>query len=271
MAAARRFEPEIMAHADIMDDPVAIAEGFHRAQQARGRLVETVVVGGGDPLAVGGQHDVPDGQHRALAMAGDVAHFPPAFAARGKRLRTVGDEGCGHEADEHPVDIRRINRLARQAVARLKVRKAQRDDRVFGRADRVIPQSDIPNARRAARIPALDRQRRPVRLVERDDATRTPAKGQDGARIIAVGRIAQQGVIEHVLARPDQSCEFALVVEFAVDPQRVGRGGDDACHHGAGEIDGPEPRIEPLDRVLVLPVATTGEPEGHEFWVLFLK
>ena len=52
MSIAQRLEPEVMAHAHIVNDAAAIAEPLDIAQQPRGGLVEAVVIGGGDLLAM---------------------------------------------------------------------------------------------------------------------------------------------------------------------------------------------------------------------------
>ena len=80
-ASAERFEPEIVAHPDIVDHPPAIAEMADLADQPRGRLIEAIVVSGRDLLAMLGQHGVADLQHRARAVAGNITHLDPAIGS----------------------------------------------------------------------------------------------------------------------------------------------------------------------------------------------
>lgn len=70
-------------------------------------------------------------------------------------------------------------------------------------------------------------------------------------------------MVEAVLAFPDQARQLSFVEELALDPQRIGRGGNHAGHHRAREIDRPEARIETLDIVGMLPASLAGEPENH--------
>ena len=144
------------------------------------------------------------------------------------------------------------DRLARQAEPAFERGERQGYLRIFGRAHGVVPQPDIPAARRSACIAAFDCERRPVDRVERDQPAAAPPEGEDRVRVVAIGRIGVERMVEPVLALPDQSCKLALVVEFAGHAQRVGRGGDDARHHRAREIDGPEARIETLEEIGLL-------------------
>ena len=263
MAVSQRFEPEIMAHPDIVYDPPAVAEPLDIAQQPCGRLVEAVVIGSGHLLAMRRDKYVADFQRRMFALAGDRAHFRPAIDPLGQPFGAPFDIALRHEADEHAVDIAGMDRFAGQAVSRLQRRKGQFDQRVGGGTLRIVPQSHIPGPCLACGVASLDRQRRPVRDVERQHSATAPAEAQHRMRIIALRGIGEQRMVQPVLAIPDQPGEFACVIETAVDAQRVGRGGDDAGHHRAGEVDRPEPRVEPLDVVALLPAPFASEPEAH--------
>ncbi len=71
------FEPEIMAHPDIMIDRAAIAEADDLAQQPRGRLVVGVVIAGRDAQAVRRHQRIADRQRRTGAVAGDAGRSRP--------------------------------------------------------------------------------------------------------------------------------------------------------------------------------------------------
>lgn len=132
MLAAQGFEPEVMAHPDIMDHAATIAEALDTAHQPRRRLVETVVIGGGDLLAMRGHQHVADFERGVLPFAFDTRHLGPAVDARGQLRRAALDIAFGHQTDEHPVDIGRVDRFARQAVAGLERREGQLDLRIGG-------------------------------------------------------------------------------------------------------------------------------------------
>jgi hypothetical protein len=261
MRAAQRLEPEIMAHPDIVDDPAAIAEALDIAQQARGRLVEAVIIGGGDLLAMRRDQDVADFERGMLSFTGKRGQFRPAIDRCGQHRLAALDIALRDKADEHAVDIGGMNRLAGQAIARLQRRKGQFDLRVARCATGVVPQADIPGTRLACGIAALDRQRRPMRHIERQHPAAAPAKAQHAMGVVALRFIGEQRMVEPVFALPDQSRQFALVEECAIHAQRIGCGGDHAGHHRAREIDRPEARVEALDMIGMLPLAVAGKPE----------
>ena len=250
-----------MAHPDIVDDPAAIAETLDITQQARGGLVEAVVIGGGDLFVMRRDQDVADFKRGVLSFTGKRGQFRPAIDWHGQDRIAALDIALRDEADEHAVDIGRMNRLAGQAIARLQRRKGQLDPRIAGCAAGVVPQADIPGTRLACGIAAFDRQRRSVRHVERQDPAAAPAKAQHAVGVIALRFIGEQRVVEPVLALPDQTRQFAFVEECAIHAQRIGCGGDHAGHHRAREIDRPEARVEALDIIGMLPLAVAGKPE----------
>ena len=258
-----RPQPEEMTHPDIVQDLVAIAEPLDRAQQPRRGLVVGIVIGGRDALAMRRHQHVSGLEHGAVALAGNVEHLRIAADPGRKRGIAPGDIIGRHERDKHAVDIARMDRFAGQRPAAFERREWQFDLRVGRAAGGVVPQPHIPAARIARRVAALDRQRRAVGLVERRYPLAAPAKAQHAMRIVALRFVGEQRRVERVLAVPDQPNELALVVEFAIDAQTVGSAGDDRGHRRAGEIDGPETRIEALDEIGVLPVAPPGEPECH--------
>ena len=256
-----------MAHPRIMDDPFAIAERADRTQDSRRGLVVAIVISGRDPLAMRGQQHVADGQHRQMAFAGNRAQFQPAIDSRGQiggRMRG-GQISRRGQRDEHPVDIGGVDRIGigRDVPPDRQRGKGQHDVGILRRAGGIVPQPHEPATGRARRVASFDRQRRAIGGVKRQDPARTPMEAQDRARVIAVGFIGEQRMVERVGAVPDQPRQCVGLVEFGIDPQRIGAGRHHRSDGRAGEIDSPEARIEPLDPVAVLPVAPGGEPEGH--------
>ena len=210
----------------------------------------------------GDQH-VADGQHGACAFAPYGGHFGPAIHACWQHGLATLDIALRGQADEHALDIMRMDRLARQGKARCQLGKPQLDLRIGRRTVGIVPQAHIPGPFPAFCIAALDRQRRTMRHVQRQHRAAAPAKTQHAMCVIGPRFIRQQRVVERIFALPDKSGQLALVVEAALHPQRVGRGGDDTRHHRSREIDRPEPRIEPLDMIGMLPAAFAGKPETH--------
>ena len=139
------------------------------------------------------------------AFAAYAAHLGPAVDACWQLLGAALDIALGHEADEHAIDIARVHGVARQAISRLERRERQFDQGVVRRAAGIIPQSDIPGARIALGVAALDRQRRAMRLVEHDHPAAAPAKFEDAMRVITLRLIGEQGMVQPVFALPDQS------------------------------------------------------------------
>ena len=200
-----------------------------------------------------------------MAFAADRAQLCPAARRGGERPGAAGDIARRDQRDEHAVDAVGVNRLrfgGQDETAR-EVRKVQRDRGIGGAALGIVPQPHVPGAGIARAVPPLDRQGRAVDRVERDDARRTPAKAKPGVGIVAVGGIAQQRMVERIDAVPDHPGQISFAHEQGIDAQGVRGGAGQRRHHRAREVDSPEPGIEPLDPVPVLPVAAGGKPEGH--------
>ncbi len=218
-AARVSFEPEIVAHPDIMVDRAAIAERQYLAQHPLRRLVIGVVVARCDRQGVLGHHDIADLKDRSRSVARDVAQFDPPLGRAGKRRRARVEIGWD-EGDKQPVYVVRPHRvgLARKqkpAIQRIEVKV---DDRVLGTSARIVPQPHIPAARGATGIAPLDGQRWAIDRIERHDAAAPPAEGQAAMAVVPPGFVSEKRMIPVILRVPDQSCQIATPIKHGVHP-----------------------------------------------------
>ena len=111
MRIAQRLEPKIMAHADIMVDCPAIAQGKNLPYQTRGRLVISIIISRRHFQIMFGDHHIAHIQHHARAIAADFAQFDPAFC-RGTQTAGLSCIAWRNKRDEHPVNVAREHRVA---------------------------------------------------------------------------------------------------------------------------------------------------------------
>lgn len=177
-AAATRHKPHEVAHSDVVKQTTAIAELKHIADEPRGRLVAAIVVSGRHCQSVRRNHDVADFEQRAATFAADLGQLGPAFRRSGEWCGARSDIARRDQRNEHAVDLAGVHRigLARQHIAADQSGEIECDLRVGGTASGIVPQPHIPAAGQPGGIAALDRQRRAVDCIERNDPGRTPAK-----------------------------------------------------------------------------------------------
>ena len=180
-----------MAHADIVDQILTIAETGHRAQQAGRGLVEGIVVSCSDSRAMRRQQHIADFKHGAGTIGDDIGHGHRTIETRRQRRGAAGNVAGCDQRDEHAVDVAGVDRLTRQAKARLKIGERQGYAGIGRGALRIIPQPYKPRPGRASGIAPFDRQRWPVGQIKRDHAFGLPAKAQRGVRVIAIGFIGE--------------------------------------------------------------------------------
>ena len=198
-----------MAHPDIMVDQVAIAEPQCVAEQPRRRQMVEVVIAGRDAKPCSGTIDVADRQHRARAVAGDLAQLRPSFRRRGERRR--GPVVTGRDQrHEHPVDVARPDRVVRLPAAGHRA-EIEADRRILGRAVRIVPQPHIPAPRRALRVAPLDRSasaRAPRRAASAPPSASGTAGGSAGnpAPSRSAAKDGPTGPPPPRSARPDRPC-----------------------------------------------------------------
>ena len=212
-----------------------------------------------------GDHDVTHRQHGFVTLASHTRKLDPTAVFVGQRRRVALRKTRRRQRDEQAIDIAWLDpvRIGWKRKSALQRRERQNHLRVGRCSDRVVPKPHVPRARYPGRVAPLNRQRRAVDSVKRDQPRRAPAECQRQPRIIPRRFISEQRMIPAVLAFPDQAYQIVGLAEHRIDPQGVGR---QRCHAGHGwtrEIDRPEARIEALDRVCLLHRASTREPECH--------
>ena len=253
-----------MAHPHIMVDRPAPAE-LHRAPQhpLRRQVIEVVISGrDGQPVL---RHDrVAQRQHRSGTRAGDLRKLDPPLGRLRQQPRRAGVTGRD-DRDEHPVHITGPDgvRLPWELEPAIERREIERDHRILRRPHRIIPQPHEPRSRRAARIPPLDRQRRPVDRIKRLHPARPPPEPKRASPIIPRCLVPKQRMIVDVLALPDQPREIVRAIEHRIDTQRMGPRRHHRSHHRPRKIDAPEARIEALQPGVLYRIAGLGEPVRH--------
>ena len=260
-----RFEPEIMAHPDIVVDDIAIAQRMDLPQQPLGRLVIAIVIARRHSERMLGHHDVAGIEHHPRPIAAYFRQLDPSLHGRGEITRHTGIFRR-HKADKHSINVARKNRigLARMQKPAGKIAELQHNSRIIRCAGGVIPKSHIPILGLPRRVPPADRQRRAVDCIERHDALRPPAKRYREPPVIAVRFVREQRMIPTIFAVPDQARQIVAFVKHRVGAQRFRTGCNHRRHHRTRKIDCPEPRIEPHDGNGFLRAPLVAQPIRHE-------
>ena len=255
MPAIHRFEPEIMAHPDIVIDRIAITQSMDLAQQAFGCLIVAVIISGCHFEPVFGQHYIAGIKHDLRPVAAYAAQFDPSFGRGRKMTRSTGINRRD-QRQKHLVDIACIDRvrLPGQKEAAVEFAEIQGNLGIFRRTAGIVPQPHIPAFRPPRGIAPRKRQRRTVDGIQRHQAMRAPAKAQRKTPVIPVGFIGEKRMVPTVFAFPDQTREIVFFVKNRIGAQAIRAGGHHRSHHRSGEIDRPETGVEAHHRTALLPL-----------------
>ena len=257
-------KPERMAHPQVMQDRTAIPQPQHLVQQPRGRQIVAVVIAAGDAQRMLRHHHVADREDAARSGATHSGQFDPTLLTGGQRIGRPGIAGR-RQRHEHPVDVPGEHRvgLGRQQEPAGELGEVDRDHRILGRADRIVPQAHVPGSRIARGIATLNRQYGAIDGVERHQRRRPPAERERTAPEIAHGLVPQQRMVETVLRFPDQPDQLVGVVEHRIDAERIGSDRRHRRHRRAREVDRPVSGIEPRQPARRLARPFRREPMGH--------
>ena len=168
-----------MAHPDIVIDAIAIAQTPDLAQQpGRGQIIAIIIARRHFQIMFG-QHHIAGIEHHPFAITANFGQLCPALDCSSKIPSCAGIAG-GNQRQEHTVNVAGKDRigLARQQKAAIKRTERQRDDCIFGRPRRIVPQADKPAFWQPRRIAPFDGQCRAIDGIQRHDALRLPAKAQ---------------------------------------------------------------------------------------------